>query len=151
MNSFLRSLSREYSDILQNDEYRIINDEEQYILFESNRQQLLANCTLYESNVLTTKSLLRNFNTLQSLCISPSEYFNRLESLSQQTSSNTYKHYVDIGTVYALYDQFLHDRKVISLNTILSKLIDDESTLNAIAKVRLSMNPSLEISPNCGL
>ena len=143
MNSFIHSISKEYSEVLQDGTYRIISDEELYILFESNRQQLLANCNLYESNTLTTKTILRNIRTLQSLDITPQDYSNRLNTLLKGKEIESYKHYVDFATVYALYDQFLQDRKLITPNTILSKLIKDECTLNTIAKVPFTSSSSI--------
>ena len=135
MNSFIHSIAKQYSEILQDNMYRIINDEELFIIFESNRQQLLANCKLFESSTLTTNTILKNIRTLQSMNISPQEYSKRLNKLLENKDVGSYKHYLDFGTVYALYDQFLQDRKLMTPNSILSKLIQDDCTLSAIARV----------------
>ena len=143
MSSFLRTLTNEYVDILQDRTYRIVNEEEQYILFESNRQQLLANNNLYESSAMTTKSILRNINLLQSLQIMPNDYSYRLSSLKQLNRQNKdsvddgerMKRYEDFGRVYSMYMQFLEDHKVLTPSLVLSKLIQDKNTMEAIAKV----------------
>lgn len=135
MSSFIRSLAKEYVDILENDTYRIINDEEQFILFESNREQLLVTNNLYESPGFTTRSVLRNINLLKSLEIAPEEYAKRLHTLMNQNKTVDCKRYTDFGTIYALYDQFLQDRKFLTLNDVINKVKKDVCTMNAIAQV----------------
>ena len=134
-SSFIRSITKEYSDILQNDTYRIISEEEQFILFESNREYLLSNSNLFQSNVLTTKSILRNIAILKSMGISPSDYSSKLSQLLKDNSSPNAKRYSDFGTIYSVYDQFLHDRKLLTLSDITKQLKNDECTLNELAKV----------------
>ena len=134
-SSFIRSSTKEYSDILQDDTYRIISEEEQFILFESNREYLLSNSNLFQSNVLTTKSILRNIAILKSMGISPSDYSSTLSQLLKDNSSPNSKRYSDFGTIYSVYDQFLHDRKLLTLSDITKQLKNDECTLNELAKV----------------
>ena len=134
-SSFIRSITKEYSDILQDDTYRIISEEEQFILFESNREYFLSNSNLFQSNVLTTKSILRNIAILKSMGISPSDYSSKLSQLLKDNSSPNAKRYSDFGTIYSVYDQFLHDRKLLTISDITKQLKNDECTLNELAKV----------------
>lgn len=134
-SSFIRSITKEYSDILQDDTYRIISEEEQFILFESNREYLLSNSNLFQSNVLTTKSILRNIAILKSMGISPSDYSSKLSQLLKDNSSPNAKRYSDFGTIYSVYDQFLHDRKLLTISDITKQLKNDDCTLNELAKV----------------
>ena len=134
-SSFIRSITKEYSDILQDDTYRIISEEEQFILFESNREYLLSNSNLFQSNVLTTKSILRNIAILKSMGISPSDYSSKLSQLLKDNSSPNSKRYSDFGTISSVSDQFLHDRKLLTLSDITKQLKNDECTLNELAKV----------------
>lgn len=135
MTSFVHSIIKDYPDVLKDDHHRIINDEEQFILFESNKQQLLANNNLYESTIFTTKSILRNINMLESLGITPNDYMKRLTLLMNGNENGDYKRYIDFGTIYSVYEAFLHDRNLMTVNTVLWNLMKDPCTMNVLAKV----------------
>lgn len=135
MTSFVHSIIKDYPDVLKDDHYRIINDEEQFILFESNKQQLLANNNLYESAIFTTKSILRNINMLESLGITPNDYMKRLTGLMNSNENGDYKRYTDFGTIYSVYEAFLNDRKLLTVNAVLSNLMKDPCTMDILAKV----------------
>ena len=67
--------------------------------------------------------------------ISPSDYSSKLSQLLKDNSSPNAKRYSDFGTIYSVYDQFLHDRKLLTISDITKQLKNDECTLNELAKV----------------
>lgn len=112
----------DYPDILGDKPFRLINEREQVVVFESNRDLFLPTNNLQYSYTNQTKSILRNMNLLKSSGISPSDFFSLLSSYRSQTVDYLFKRYSDFARIYALFDQYLKDHQLCTFSDVTAEL-----------------------------
>lgn len=113
----------------------LINHREELVTFESNRDLLLPNGSLFSSNTQTTKLLLRHIGLLKSRGVSPSSFSSQLSSLYQSKEKDIYyKKYSAFAAVYSLYDQLLQDRGLVTESDVIQRVSNDEVILDSIAR-----------------
>ena len=140
LSTFLRTTAMNCEDLLGGEKYRLIGEREQFITFEANRHLLMSNSSLFGSNAQMTQSILRNISLLKSRGISPSEYSKRFTSLFPEGCSEDtryyYKKYKDFETIYALFDQLLQDRRLLTMNDLILRLLSNRDVLKQLTQVK---------------
>ena len=134
-NSLFRMISSDYPNILDDKPYRLINEREQLVVFESNRDIFLPSNMLNVSYLQQTKSIIRNINILKSHNVSPTDLSAILSSKASELPDHLLKKYSDFARVYALFDSFLKDQRLFSSTDLASALSKKQEFLDLFVKV----------------
>ena len=80
---------------------------------------------------------------LKSRGISPADFSNRLASLfangCAEEDQFLFKKYKDFETIYALFDQLLQDRHLLTVNDLILRLLNNQDVLKLLAKAFFEM------------
>lgn len=139
LSTFLRGTAMNCPDLFKGEEFKLIGERELFITFEANRPFLMSNSSMFGSNAQTTHSILRNFSMLKSRGITPADFSHRLTSLfangCAEEDQFLFKKYKDFETIYALFDQLLQDRHLLTVNDLMLRLLNNQDVLRLLAKV----------------
>lgn len=143
LSSFLRGTAMNCPDLFKGESFKLIGERELLITFEANRPFLMSNSSMFGSNAQTTQSILRNIHMLKSRGISPADFSSRLASLFANCCAEEdqflFKKYKDFETIYALFDQLLQDRHLLTVNDLMLRLLNSQDVLKLLAKAFFEM------------
>lgn len=134
-HSLFRMISSDYPNILNDESFRLINEREQLVVFESNREIFLPSNIQNVSFSQQTKFIIRNINLLKSYNVSSTDFKAFIASKANQIPEHLFKKYSDFARIYALFDSYLKDQHLYSSTDLASILSTNQEFLDLFSRV----------------